>query len=90
MKLADPFLEGSTTAAIPAAIWDDIARKPGAAYAVLRGAEGEGTLGVARAVLLYQWGLAPEEPGEAVDQLVLDLVDVITPRQAPATHQRVA
>lgn len=82
-------------ASIPAAIWDEIGGARGALFAIKRGAEASGVLGVAAAIAQYRWGLAPPEPGESPDQLVLDLVMEIRPRPSSTassthSHQQVA
>ena len=66
-------------ASIPAAIWDEIAGKRGATFAMLRAAEDDDIFGVAIVIALYKWGLAPPEPGEHLNQIILDLVEAITP-----------
>ena len=75
-------------ASIPASIWDEIGGARGALLAIKRGAESGGAIGVATAIAHYRWGLAPSEPGEPPDQLVLDLVIEIRPRatSGSATH----
>jgi hypothetical protein len=72
-------VEETHVASIPAEIWEEIADKPGALYALKKAAERDGALGVATAIGLYRWGLSPPEPGEATDQLVLDLLIAIAP-----------
>jgi hypothetical protein len=71
-------------ASIPADVWDEIAAAPGALYAIKRAAESGDLLQIAAAIALYRWGLAPPDPGEPPDALVLELLQQIAPRSAPA------
>jgi Replication protein len=74
-------------ASIPSEIWDDVASKPGALYAIKRGAEHGGVMGVAVAIGLYRWGLSPPEQGEDPDQLILELALDIAPNGFGATRR---
>jgi hypothetical protein len=64
---------------VPVRVWHEVAHKPGALYAIKLGAETGGRMGVAHAINLYRYGLAPPDPGEPTDQLTLDLFAAMAP-----------
>lgn len=66
-------------ASFPAHLWREVARCPGALFAVLRGAEDGGRMGAAVAAGLYLYGLAPPERGELPDPIQLELFALIAP-----------
>lgn len=71
--------EETLVASIPAPLWDRVAYIPGAPFAIISAAEDRGRMGVAEQIGLFTLGLAPPEPGEDPDQLVLQLFDSIAP-----------
>jgi hypothetical protein len=81
-------VDETQVASIPADIWEDVASKPGALYAVIQAAESGGLLAVATSIALYRWGLSPPERGANPDQLILDLALEIAPRCSIAAQLR--